>query len=605
MFAASAFINSSHLQALGFESRRAARQRFFRSAKLLYNFELGQPRIATLQATLLMTYGYETPDHLHDAWYWLGTAITWAKALGIDCAGPSKPSSTPGDKLRRRLWWSCCVRDRIIAIGLRRPMHIEDEMPSLTIDDFDSRPLPLHVAAMIGFTRSVDNRSAIIKSAQLAIQLGTLCGHIGTVLRLQFPKNSDSFPSEQKVRCLQHPQVPYSHKDDKILQADQDLDDWFCNLEPDAKYCGPEFHGTSASPEDPPALIVHKAMLACLYFTTSTTLHRPQYLSEHSTKVGRSSLQELSSVRVRVAANEVVKVYMDLKADSLIQYLPHMGVMCLIPHTLVHFLDSRTIDPRARSFSAQKAEFCIQILQELCQTYASADYALVNLLAAKHLISHCPIETEGGGCASPKPDLQITTSSLLQSMTMSAEERYTISSWLQASDDDVVDEKQDMVKSFCVEKSVETVAEQRMHMHDNDMDSQSEPTSKSPTSESTYSVTRDSPNWVNHVTGTFEDTSDDVKTGKAFRSPGAKSDKISTLCESKDGDLNLMPNGSKHSVSERSVEDTQKDASDPMDSLDCFRDMFDFDKFDCDWITSLSDPWPNPPFMDLESFMAR
>ncbi|KAJ9646708.1 hypothetical protein H2204_000400 [Knufia peltigerae] len=432
VFAASSFIDIDHLRLLGFNTRRSARQHLYRLVKLLYSFDVAGGPTARLQIALLLTFGYETPDDLHDAWYWLGVAITWAKTLGAHCVSSGGQPRNPRNNLLRRLWWSCWVRDRIITIGLRRPMHIKTGVPELDLDDFDLAPTSQDITKTLGLPRSVKDSNTITKLARITLALGSLCEYIGDIFNGLFLEGTGSAKPKQEAEHSQCKWHSLTTDINWISQMNKRLEDWLSRTAQEVQLFAPGSLEVINDEEDSSILIVHRAMLVCLYYTISTTLYRSQFLDARSAAIRLSALQELSLLKVQVAADRVFRVYMNLKERALIQFLPHMGVVCLIPATLAHLLESQTNDRTARKMSLQKAQSCVDILHELSQTYASAEYAILNLMIAKGRICgslDVSDKEEEPGITQPQ-----IVSSLLQSMTMSTEERHLLSYWLLDTD---------------------------------------------------------------------------------------------------------------------------------------------------------------------------
>lgn len=72
--------------------------------------------------------------------YWLGIAIHLAKAEGADRYLTYSDRDPARYKQLKRLWWSCIIRDSVMALGLRRPIHIasssfDNVWPQLTAND--------------------------------------------------------------------------------------------------------------------------------------------------------------------------------------------------------------------------------------------------------------------------------------------------------------------------------------------------------------------------------------------------------------------------------------------------------------------------------------
>ena len=66
MFAGVAFVDMSYLTKAGYPTRKSARKAFYLKARALYDFDYESDRVAIVQALLLMTYWYETPDDQKD-----------------------------------------------------------------------------------------------------------------------------------------------------------------------------------------------------------------------------------------------------------------------------------------------------------------------------------------------------------------------------------------------------------------------------------------------------------------------------------------------------------------------------------------------------------
>jgi hypothetical protein len=90
--------------------------------------------LLSLQATML-------DQSLNSAW--LSKAILHAKDAGADKYYVATGLTNGRMSEKKRLWWSCILRDRMIAIGARRSIQINSqefdlEQPGLSEDDFES-----------------------------------------------------------------------------------------------------------------------------------------------------------------------------------------------------------------------------------------------------------------------------------------------------------------------------------------------------------------------------------------------------------------------------------------------------------------------------------
>ena len=139
LFAASSYVSLSTLQKAGYTTRSGARRSLFHKVRALYSLDVEKDQIAVLQSLLLMSFWRGTPDDHKDAWHWSGLAISLASTIGLQ----SKPKAMLKERhqiLHKRCWWSCVLRDRLLALSEHRRPRIrleECDVPMLTLADFN------------------------------------------------------------------------------------------------------------------------------------------------------------------------------------------------------------------------------------------------------------------------------------------------------------------------------------------------------------------------------------------------------------------------------------------------------------------------------------
>lgn len=133
------------LRICGFENTRTARDTFYRRAKvrqhdlgskqvltvniqLLFDFDIEPNSLAKAQAALLLSY-YTTNSHPRTNTHWLNVAIHNAKASRAHLYNKDENVGRM-HQVKKRLWWCCILRDRVLPLGVRRPIQI-------THDHFD------------------------------------------------------------------------------------------------------------------------------------------------------------------------------------------------------------------------------------------------------------------------------------------------------------------------------------------------------------------------------------------------------------------------------------------------------------------------------------
>ncbi|RPB20849.1 hypothetical protein L211DRAFT_870407 [Terfezia boudieri ATCC MYA-4762] len=391
MFTGSAFIDLDLLRAAGYPTRKAARKDFYTKARLLYDFDHEPDRMLLVQALLLMTYWYETPDDQKDTWHWMGVAISLSHTIGLH-RNPDKSIALDekGKKLWKRVWWSCVMRDKLVALGMRRPTRIKSEdcdVPMLTLEDFD---FDMDVSNIPLFSEEGETyEQAISRQRQLSIlciEKAKLCICISHVFNAQYSvlntnQGSLSADGSTKTTMILLPKAQV--KDScEVHRCDASLQEWLNRLPEEAVY-RPVRDGDEPVDE---MLGLHRNLLHMVYYTTVSALHRPQVLPSSPapwpSRNINAALQETSHRKVRQAATEITRLAAELIDLNLVRYLPTSAVTFMLPAIIIHLLDIKSTNQETRERSIEGFSVCMQVMHGLRANYASADYATHLLQAA-------------------------------------------------------------------------------------------------------------------------------------------------------------------------------------------------------------------------------
>ncbi|KAL9090410.1 MAG: hypothetical protein Q9159_002037 [Coniocarpon cinnabarinum] len=393
MFAGSSFVDYSHLKRAGFRSRQEARKAFYQKARLLYDFDYEDDRIALLQALLLMTYWYESPNDQKDTWHWLGVAISVATSIGLN----RDPSWGPLDKRRqslwKRLWWSTVIRDRLIAIGMRRPLRIkssEHNVPMLTLDDFPLEPLSSNIT-VVGPSCVVAYDAGMRASlAQLCIAKAQFCACIGHVLTSQYsqPTSNRNFATEPVTTEVLLPNRK-ENPSSEVAACASEIDAWINNLCPEAQLPDDLDAIASSKHSAPPPnapFVLARALLHAVYYMTLSALHRPQADALHHSTTPCSHLFAVGPANprdhVRYAAFRITQIAQYLLRQSLVRFLPTTGVTVLQPAIISHMMDVKSSDLDVRTQGLKGFCQSIEALNRLRDIYAGAEYSVMIIDAA-------------------------------------------------------------------------------------------------------------------------------------------------------------------------------------------------------------------------------
>jgi hypothetical protein len=100
--------------------------------------------ISTSQGTLLMTYNSSMRSHKNINTFWLGVAIHFAREADAHRYYLLPYITIERRNILKRLWWCCILRDRILPLGVRRPLQITgeefdfNEATPLSAEDFEN-----------------------------------------------------------------------------------------------------------------------------------------------------------------------------------------------------------------------------------------------------------------------------------------------------------------------------------------------------------------------------------------------------------------------------------------------------------------------------------
>jgi hypothetical protein len=133
---------------------------------LLFDFNGKREPISTAQGALLLSYSPETHNHKVNS-FWLSIAIRHAKDANAHAYDSDSALTERERNRRKRLYWCCILRDRILPLGVRRPVFITDAH-----FDFSSSPLNAKdLENEIGHSKVYDPET----KQSLAELIGTLC----------------------------------------------------------------------------------------------------------------------------------------------------------------------------------------------------------------------------------------------------------------------------------------------------------------------------------------------------------------------------------------------------------------------------------------------
>lgn len=254
LFAATTCASPGLLRRAGYSSRWAARRHAFHKVRALYSFDTEQDKIIQLQTLLILSFWRGDMDEDKDAWHWSGLAITLASDLFL-YRQPSSQLTERQKTLRKRCWWSCVLRDRLLALAERRNPRVrlhESDVPILTLADYNLG-LRCPISEMSA-EAELGKRTAL---SMFSIQLIRLVLCVGDAS----PSRPLSLTSSSPASCQIWDRTPVESANEGSTTGLLDLDLWRLNL-PEVLQWTPDSTGDH---EMLPCVLLHRNSLHIYY----------------------------------------------------------------------------------------------------------------------------------------------------------------------------------------------------------------------------------------------------------------------------------------------------------------------------------------------------
>ncbi|KAK5658487.1 hypothetical protein OQA88_1877 [Cercophora sp. LCS_1] len=380
MFSACTFVHPQDLQDAGFPTRMQARLFLFNKVKLLESLDYEQDRIVLIQSLLLMSFWYSTPTETKDTWHYTGIAISIAHTINLHRDPGNQPNVSPQKaKLQRRLWWCCLTRDRLIALGMRRPTRVRDEdysVPKPTIDDFEFLPVD---------NDAVDPECDVLRKPELQRCLALNFVELVKLSELVFQMLKTQYSTLPSGPHLVSPRDKVDQETQKtVLDLDAALEKWRNEL-PVWQREKPLSNEDVERGHTHLAMVTNHFLLNMLWMTTKAALWRPFYAIDIRLAAGghpavtnsiSQSLQNRAKGIVPLLAAQVTRMAGDLRDYGLVRLLPTVAVTAILPTLLIHMLGFKSTDGAVRSQSVQGYNTIKEVLTELAEVYVAAKYGV-------------------------------------------------------------------------------------------------------------------------------------------------------------------------------------------------------------------------------------
>ena len=214
-----------------------------------------------------MSFREASPGEIANGRYWANIAIDSAMKIGLHFIGARQGRLNNEDKLLKRIWWSCLIRDRLISLNSKSCVYITDEahnIPCLDLEDFNiqsSDPTAIDCEESI-WHEEVQKHLSIF-----SIAIAELSQCIGLVTYIRFSRRFSS-----QLRTAKHEILGIQSERRERQEADitrecnERLSEW---LETNEHYFTAQTHTALQA-----HIATSQALLHSIYYETVQILHQ-------------------------------------------------------------------------------------------------------------------------------------------------------------------------------------------------------------------------------------------------------------------------------------------------------------------------------------------
>ncbi|SCO87569.1 uncharacterized protein FRV6_11696 [Fusarium oxysporum] len=268
-------------------------------------------------------------DQKH-TWFWAHQAITLAQGAGLHCHSKEAPQK----KLWARIWWACFIRDRLIAFGMGRPMHIN------AVDCTTALPL----LSELEETGDSKHDTAV---KEIFLEFAKLCQQIDGILSLS--------------------RAGYEVSQELVTRYWQILDDWECHAQSTL---------TTSDMKDPDDVeskttflykgvlqLVHKALRIAVYQSIRT----PDGAHDHNRSTPQPVIVSIAQDSARLASE-----LMQLDVGHI---YPTICVTAILPPLVIHLQTLRSLRHDIDDNDAKvHPQICLSFLETLGHVHWHASF---------------------------------------------------------------------------------------------------------------------------------------------------------------------------------------------------------------------------------------
>ncbi|KAF6798794.1 cutinase transcription factor 1 beta [Colletotrichum sojae] len=317
------------------------------------------------RGALLLTFRGDSECQSKDSWHWMNAAVTLAYEIGINTEPPSTAFGPTQRVLRRRLWWCCYTRDKILALGNGRPCRIKAEdydVSMLRVDDMDLDTLRRPRKVLDSEALGSYEEALIIASAELCVEKIKLSVLMHCIIQLQ-----QCFTQKDHM-------AEWSLSTNSIDAIDTDLESWLRNL-PDScrlqPLCSEQRHVSILKSISSRQYLLHMAFHFSVF-----VLHRPRELQASFTTCLTSNSTRGAQQKALRSARSITQLAADLHNRKMESYTPITAISALSPAISTHLFNMKSQSRDVRDAAISGFRVCMRVMYQLRELYPNAEINL-------------------------------------------------------------------------------------------------------------------------------------------------------------------------------------------------------------------------------------
>ncbi|PTB69592.1 hypothetical protein BBK36DRAFT_1207064 [Trichoderma citrinoviride] len=379
--AGTAHVELQHLRNGGYQTRKQARTAFLKRVRLLYKYNCELDQMVLTQSLLLITSWQDASDEHGKTWFWIDAAVSHAFAAGLHLEPSAhKPNlSKRKQRLRRRVWWCCFIRDRLLSLGMRRPPRIKDgdfQVAMLEEADFQPEQIrsddPDHgrFEAVCVYVKSRKKRAEL---ARMCVAQATLCRSMSFLSSSMYvaPQHDGLLSSEKEAAAAATAAGSGSGSEQKMFTTYiRDLLEWRDGLPEGVSYR--PISRSDISRDGSASISLDRAVLHMMYYAAVLCLYRSRFVALLREAEEASAMEkEMCKIYMQHSAKRIGDISRNIYDHGLDRLLPSMAANIAVSAASVHLLELRgQLQGCATEPSYRQSR---RLMQSMHDIYAGAD----------------------------------------------------------------------------------------------------------------------------------------------------------------------------------------------------------------------------------------